>query len=430
MPDLNELLRGVDRVTAPDEWDAIRARSTVSPRPPNRAPAIVVGLAVAAIALGVVWFAFRDVGSGRPTATPHENGPILITGRGPSSGIRHFINTDVFRLDPATGSVVNVTATPLVAESSPVWSPDGTRVVFHRTMRSAGEGVVDEIAVADADFSHPDVLRRCSDGCGTWDIAWSPDDTHLAWVTDVRIGRGSVMALQVVDLETRRRTTVCDSRTCGFPGQPTWSPDGEALLFSDSGIVRIPGLIPPAGPIWVADASTWQIHPLTDAPTTCNIDDERCVFDSGPRWSPDGSSIAFVRATGWGRPEATIDVVVMNADGSGERRLSRCASNDRCRLGPLAWGPFGRVIAFVDRYDAAMLRFVRVDGSGRSAIALPPGAADVWGLEWSPDGRTLALLSDGSLRLVDARTGVIKRLGPPLPDAVEDLQWLPASVSS
>ena len=60
------------------------------------------------------------------------------------------------------------------------------------------------------------------------------------------------------------------------------------------------------------------------------------VRDSDPVWSPDGRRIAFV--SNW-------QVWVMNADGSGERRLTR---NGARNFAP-AWSPDGQRIAFERR---------------------------------------------------------------------------------
>lgn len=55
------------------------------------------------------------------------------------------------------------------------------------------------------------------------------------------------------------------------------------------------------------------------------------VADEVPVWSPDGRRIAFIR-----RLERGIAVVVMNADGTGERVLAR---SPKSVSGSLAWSP-------------------------------------------------------------------------------------------
>ena len=42
------------------------------------------------------------------------------------------------------------------------------------------------------------------------------------------------------------------------------------------------------------------------------------AFDGGPAWSPDGRRIAFVS-----NRDGSYEVYVMNADGSGQRRLAQ-----------------------------------------------------------------------------------------------------------
>ena len=54
------------------------------------------------------------------------------------------------------------------------------------------------------------------------------------------------------------------------------------------------------------------------------------AHDGDPAWSPDGRKIAFVS-----RRDGNYEVYVMNADGSGQRNLTHNAAND----GLPAWSP-------------------------------------------------------------------------------------------
>jgi dipeptidyl aminopeptidase/acylaminoacyl peptidase len=76
---------------------------------------------------------------------------------------------------------------------------------------------------------------------------------------------------------------------------PDWSPDGTRIALSRN------------GDIWVVDLpGTGEPRRLTSAP-------ER---EQWPDWSPDGTQIAFEREPGTEDP--TFDVMVTNADGSGQ----------------------------------------------------------------------------------------------------------------
>ena len=109
------------------------------------------------------------------------------------------------------------------------------------------------------------------------------------------------------------------------------------------------------------------------------------VNDLLPIWSPDGSRIAF------GRCQATCDVVVINADGSGDRVVINDAF-------PGAWSPDGTRIVFGGggggTHDGLFV--VNADGSGVVRVLDPDFVTD-----WSPDGRQLMIVSgrDGDLEL-------------------------------
>jgi Tol biopolymer transport system component/PKD repeat protein len=99
-----------------------------------------------------------------------------------------------------------------------------------------------------------------------------------------------------------------------------------------------------------------------------------------PMFSPDGSRITF------GRCLSTCDIVVINADGSGERTIL----NDGF---PGAWSPDGNRIV-LGRGDGIFI--INADGSGLVRVLEPDFVTD-----WSPDGRQLMIVSgrDGDLEL-------------------------------
>jgi len=100
-----------------------------------------------------------------------------------------------------------------------------------------------------------------------------------------------------------------------------------------------------------------------------------------PAWSPDGTRIAFVSV----RNGDAADVYVMNADGTGERRLTDHPAVDT----DPAWSPDGARIAFSSERDGnAEIYAMNADGSGVTRLttnSTPDGHP-----AWSPDGRRLA----------------------------------------
>jgi TolB protein len=107
----------------------------------------------------------------------------------------------------------------------------------------------------------------------------------------------------------------------------------------------------------------------------------------GMRWSPDGQKIAFAT---W--QESTSDIYVMNAEGSGQERLTSDAGWD----GSPAWSPDGQAIAFARNAAGRRSSEVYVmnrDGSGQRRLT---SDATEGTPAWSPDGRKIAFVSPGN----------------------------------
>ena len=116
---------------------------------------------------------------------------------------------------------------------------------------------------------------------------------------------------------------------------------------------------------------------------------------TGPTWSPDGKQIIFSGSRG-----GITDLCIVNADGAGFRRLTRDRFGD---LQP-QWSPDGKTVAFASDRDSASFdllefkpwRITLLDlETGRTTV-LPGQAGLNLNPQWSPDGKSIAYISDRS----------------------------------
>jgi Tol biopolymer transport system component len=235
----------------------------------------------------------------------------------------------------------------------PAWSPDGRKIVFS----SGAQGIF----VMNADGSdHRRLAPRLAAGRGSF--VWSPDWRKLAILSDA--GRGDFnFGLYMVNADGSGLRSLAQGLLAGRrPGrgasQPAWSPDGRKIAFvadRDGG-----------DDVFVVNVDGSGLRKLTRSPAD----------DGAPVWSPDGRKIAFVS-----NRSGTYGVYVMKIDGSGQRALAartvayrglffngRMARLAAAEVAP-AWSPDGRKIAFVSDRDGTYEVYVmNADGSGQRRL--------------------------------------------------------------
>jgi Tol biopolymer transport system component len=141
---------------------------------------------------------------------------------------------------------------------------------------------------------------------------------------------------------------------------PRWSPDGSRIAFTK-------------------DQSTWVMN--------ADGSDAHLVlassFVDAVSWSPDGNQIAF----------GGLEVFVMNADGTHYHALTYTPNHNS--TAPV-WSPDGTRIAFITNRDSAASDIYVMNADGTNQIALthsPYGVANEQ-IAWSPDGTRLAFRSN------------------------------------
>jgi|GEM_PF-1756880 len=262
--------------------------------------------------------------------------------------------SDVRRLTTSTGDDLH-----------PFWSPDGVHIVFVRN--EDGDDELYQLNVDDG------TLTRLTDN-DAYDgySVWSPDGSRLAWTSGVD-GSNEIYSLDMTTPgATPQRLTAINANSF----HPIWSPDGEQIVFvsnvlgdNDLFLIQSDGT---AGTLGKAGNGPELLQAdAFDAVGLANTSAE----EYAPAWSPDGSRIAFCRRTG---TAPACEVVVINADGTGEQILATNASpNDP----DITWAPDSTRLAYLSE-DGGNYDVWTVSLTGGDAIQLTDAPGNDANLSW------------------------------------------------
>jgi TolB protein len=121
-----------------------------------------------------------------------------------------------------------------------------------------------------------------------------------------------------------------------------------------------------------------------DGSSAKRLTDTRFGINSSPSWSPDGKRLAFVSNRG-GSPQ----VYVMNADGSGVRRLTFQGNYNQTP----DWSPRGDLIAFTARDERNAFDLFTVNVENGKVTRLTQDQANNEEPTFSPNGRLVLFSS-------------------------------------
>ena len=217
-----------------------------------------------------------------------------------------------------------------------------------------------------------------------------PGSGEAVLFSGTRDGNADIYRMNPDGSNVRRLTT--DTLNDEFPD---FAPDGRTFVWAR---VNSAGL----GELFTANADGSKQTPLTNMGTTV----------LHPRYSPDGTKIAFVAFSTDGGQH---DIYTVNADGTGLHRLTYETSLD---LSP-SWSPDGTQIAFEsNRSGLPLIHVMNADGlNTRQLEGCFNGACGE--PAWSPDGEWIAMtVPGGAIRALNIAGKFSTPVGPLFPNGV------------
>jgi TolB protein len=268
----------------------------------------------------------------------------------------------IWRVDVASGAATELTSGSTY-HSSPAWSPDGRWIVY--TADDGGKSI--GLEVLEVASGRTSVLA--AEAANFADPTFSPDGTRLAYTASLPNGYFNVFVRAIangqwagepIQITSDSATSIGRERPY-FTAQdmhitPAWLPDGRSLL-----IVSNRGVGLGSGRVVRVPAET------SGAARAVTVIDEQTLYQAQPDVSPDGTRLAYVSARGGTRPWSALSTAAI--DGSGTADL---VSGEFDVFLP-RWSPDGRTIAYLSNAEG-LPALALVDVATARTRALPIGA--------------------------------------------------------
>ena len=312
---------------------------------------------IGGVALAATLCAFATVGCGggsAPTDTTKLSGRLAYTEVSADG-----LNFEIFTQNADGTARAQLTDDPAF-DSGPALSPDGRTVAFFSDREGTGLNVyaigVDGSGLKRLTSSSVNDLGVA----GGSDPAWSADSKKIVYRAVNTRGGTSICTMNADGSEGKRLTEAAgqDDKS------PEFSPDGTRIVFSTNAGT--------GAQIFVMNSDGTNVRQLTSSGSATQN-----ARNGNPTFSPSGAQILYT--TGQDRVlddagDLAFEIYKMNADGSGQTRLTNDANDD---IDPV-WSPDGTKILFASTGGATGGIFVMsADGSGRVKVN------DTFGLQLS-----------------------------------------------
>lgn len=284
-------------------------------------------------------------------------------------------------------------------DRDPVWSPDGLRVAY--ASRRDGHP---EIYIADADGKQS---RRLTNSSGAnFNPVWSPDGRRLAFVSE----RATQSDIYTINADGTGERQITNDSSDDY--RPAWSPDSKQVVFLSQ---RTAGQTDGSGEMFLVSVDGGDARLVTktskralaaafspngarialfsvvarkleivlmapDGSAEQNLSAlAKSETDSEPAWSPDSKQLAFLSDR---EISGALGIFVMNADGSGARRVSAAK---QATAGPASWAGDGSAVVY-SGFENGNWEIFAAELATTQPRQLTVNKATDMGATWAPSG--------------------------------------------
>jgi hypothetical protein len=279
-------------------------------------------------------------------------------------------------------STTATTVSPCRWVSQPMWSPDGTQIVYYgrrwpAPKKSSSINILHALCTMRGDGTNVQAVRytTCSDHC--------PEAPGLiAWTQFGILYQSGGAVFRIVP--GNRPQQIARPSAVGYVTNPAGTRLAAAPYYDSCDSC--------AGPLTIYDARSGAVVGKVGGKKLSNVD---------PSLSPDGLSVAFGRFTS-NQTGKSLGIWAANTNGSNLRRLVKVG------LYPL-WSPASAKVAYLVQGSLHLVSAV----GGKSRTLVPGKVETVFG--WSPNGRYVAFAQAGrngagKLAVVNVATRKVRTL--------------------